>query len=293
MKRLLVIADEQEEPQEAFVKAIDLAKKTGAAIHVAIFCYEPMAVLVGCQPARGEEDLKAKLIRHKEQWWHQFVKDCQKGLDVSHEVIWEKNIHKWITEHSQKDSYDLIVKTGHRSETAFYTPTDWQLFRDSLVPIYIVTKKRRKSKKIILVALDVLAKSSEKQQLNKKLIEHAFRLSVLADAVLHCAYVVKIPTLLKDLDLIDSDRYVQKVESDVQANFSSLVQDYDVPPDCIHFERGEPWGVLANLAKKLHVQCVVVGSMGRKGITGKLIGNTAEKIIHVVKTDLLVISPEV
>ena len=292
MKKLLVIAEQQEGPQDALEKAVDLAKKTGAAIHVAVFCYEPMAVLAVYQSDQDGVDLKVKLIRHKEEWWHQFILDNQYGVEISYEVIWEKNISEWIIKHSQMVHYDLILKTGHRSETTFHTPTDWQLFRDSSVPVYIVTKKRSKPKNNILVALDVLAKSAEKQRLNKKLIEHAFRLSIQAGVVLHCAYVIKIPTFLKDLELIDNENYIHKARNEVKTKLSALIQDYDLPSDCIHIKEGEPWGVLSTLAKKLHVQCVVVGSMGRKGLAGKLIGNTAEKIIHVVKTDLMVISPE-
>lgn len=293
MKKLLVIADREDHPQEAFLKAVDFAKKSGAAIHVAIFCYEPMEVLAAGRSGADNQDLKTELIRHKEQWWQGFVTTHRAELEITHEVVWEKYVKDWVIKHCQTCHYDLIVKTGHRSETAFYTPTDWQLFRDATVPVYIVAREHFKPRKVILVALDVLAKSAEKRDLNKQLIESAFRLSVQTDAVLHCAYVIKIPTLLKDLDLIDTTTYLRKAKAQVEDKLAGLTKNYELAPDCMHIEHGEPWGALSNLAKKLRAQCVVVGSMGRKGIAGKLIGNTAEKIIHIANTDLLVISPEV
>lgn len=293
MKKLLVIADRQGENQGAFAKAVDLAKKTGAAVHVAVFCYETAAVQASYQPEQGEPDLKVKLIQLNEQWWHQFIKDNRQGLDITHEIVWEKNIHDWLIDHSQTYNYDLMVKTGHRSETAFYTPTDWQLFRNASVPVYIVAKNTSEQAKNILVALDVLANSAEKQLLNKKLIEQAMKLSTQTGAALHCAYVIGMPTFFNNLKLIDHDDYVRKAKAEVHAKFSTIIQKDVIPADCIHVEQGEPWDVISGLAKKLDVECVVVGTMGRKGLAGKLVGNTAEKIIRVVETDLMVISPEV
>jgi universal stress protein E len=293
MKRILVIADQQENEQVAFFKAIEFAQKKNATIHVAIFCYESRAVMEQYEINQGELDLRAKLTGYKEQWWDQFVQTHQSVPDISQEVVWEKHIHSWVIKHCQTSHYDLIIKTGNRSETPFYTPTDWLLFRESTVPVYVVAKKHFKPKKVILVALDALAKSQEKQQLNKQLIEHALQLSVQTDAVLHCAYVIKIPTLLKDLDLIDNNAYIRKATSKAKEKLGALLEGFDISSECVHIEHGEPWGALSNLIKKLHAQCLVVGSMGRSGITGKLIGNTAERIIHIASTDLLVISPEV
>jgi nucleotide-binding universal stress UspA family protein len=44
------------------------------------------------------------------------------------------------------------------------------------------------------------------------------------------------------------------------------------------------------LAYTLKAQCVVLGSMAHTGISDRLVGNTAEKVIHYTKTDLLVVS---
>ncbi len=78
-----------------------------------------------------------------------------------------------------------------------------------------------------------------------------------------------------------------------QVNLAPLIENYAIPAECIHIEEGLPWGVIFNLTRKLRAQCLVVGSMGPKGIAGKLVGNTAEKIIRIANTDLLVVSPEV
>jgi universal stress protein E len=45
--------------------------------------------------------------------------------------------------------------------------------------------------------------------------------------------------------------------------------------DNLMIKEGVPWKVINYYAEKINANCVVVGSMGRKGIAEKLIGNTA------------------
>ncbi|WP_445946725.1 universal stress protein [Shewanella sp.] len=291
MDKILVIADPLTQLQNAFIKALSLAHSSCASIHVAAVCYESFAELNDSDYDSGS--IKEKIIQQHKEFWQKQINQYDSNLTIDVEVVWHKQLHDWVIKECRANKYDLIVKTGHRSETSFYTPTDWMLFRDSPIPVYVVEPQKHKCEKVVLVALDALAKSTEKQVLNSQLLESAFRLAVQTDAKLHCAYVIKIPTLLKDLDLVDPKTYTNKIKVRAQANMDTLLADYDITKECVHILEGEPWGVLANLSKKLHSQCLVVGSMGRKGIMGKLVGNTAEKIIHVAHTDLLVIGPDV
>jgi universal stress protein E len=292
MKRILVIADPIDEDQSAFAKALEFSKATDSTIHVVGFCYESMGEYEVQDEDYDYSSIKVELVRHSEEWLSEFIADKKADIDITHEVVWEKHIYQWILDHCKVRSYDLIIKTGHRSESAFYTPTDWQLFRYSNVPVYIVAVEKRKSDKVVLVALDFMSKSEEKQALNKELLESGFRLAVQIGGTLHCCHAVHIATLVSDLDLIDVPAHVHKVEKKVLERAEPLLQEYDIGFDNLHIKQGEPWKVLNSLSSTLNAECIIVGSMGRTGIAGKLIGNTAEKIIRKAKRDLLVISPQ-
>lgn len=60
----------------------------------------------------------------------------------------------------------------------------------------------------------------------------------------------------------------------------------------LHVAQGVPYQVINSTAKKLGVGLIVMGSVGRRGISGLLIGNTAEKILHTSDCSLLVVKPE-
>lgn len=61
--------------------------------------------------------------------------------------------------------------------------------------------------------------------------------------------------------------------------------------DKLHIKAGLPEQVFSSLAAKLNADLVIISSVGNVGIKAKLIGNTAEKIMRLLKTDLLILPP--
>jgi len=305
MKNILVIADTAEREQLALIKALSMAKTTVASIHVVIFCHENLNIVTR-QEDITESGMQEMIINRTKQWWESYLHSQQITIPIAYEVVWEKHISQWVLDHCQKTHYDLIVKTGHRSESLFYTPTDWRLFRKSSVPIYCVALEQKDVDNVVLVALDLMAISDAKQQLNHRLLEAAFQLSLQTNCDLHCCYATEAPILLSDIDLINplsSSSFITAQQTTGEQQVATLARDtarkqavaltkdYDIDDDHIHIQEGVPWRVLTSLGNDLKVRCFVLGTMGRTGIAGKLIGNTAEKVIHHTKKDLLVISP--
>ena len=295
MKDILVIADpigcSEDDKQLAFNRAYELAMLSDANIHIVVFCYESISLSSVNEPENNSFSLESVLLENREHWWSAFIKNNQNDIFTTFEVVWEKYPHNWILDHCDTHHYDLIVKTGHRSETPFYTPTDWLLFRKSSVPVYCVTENHFEAKKNVLVALDLMTNSEEKQALNKRLLETAFQISVQTASQLHCCFAIKIPTLVKELELIDTSAHSIRVEKEAREKNQTWLDDYDIDKPFIHIEQGTPWQVIGSMSHQIKAHCIVIGSAGRSGVAGKLIGNTAEKVIHHAKTDILVINP--
>ncbi len=289
MQHILVIADPVEEKQLAFHKALDFANKTGADIRVLVFCYESLKDIAESQ---NEADMfKQKIIDFQSEWWRTYTSQHAPGTtNIQINIVWQKDIHSWIIDHTQTTPYDLVIKTGHRSESLFYTPTDWHLFRDCYAPVYCVTKEHSRQKKVILACLDIATENYEKKQLNDYIIEAAFRLAVQTGGELHCCHIVHIPSIVRELQLLDITAKVHREEKNVMAVMAPLLDEYDIKADNIHVREGDPGQVVPSLARKIKADCVVIGCLGRKGITGKFIGNTAEKAVKYLLTDLLVIN---
>jgi nucleotide-binding universal stress UspA family protein len=58
-----------------------------------------------------------------------------------------------------------------------------------------------------------------------------------------------------------------------------------------HLSRGKPSDRIADLAESLDVDVIVMGTIGRSGLRGLLIGNTAEAVLERVARPVLAVKP--
>jgi universal stress protein E len=70
-----------------------------------------------------------------------------------------------------------------------------------------------------------------------------------------------------------------------------MLGDHNIPVENIHIKAGSAAKVIPSLASKHAAGLVVIGSIGRKGLKAKLMGNTAEGVLALLKTDILVMQP--
>jgi universal stress protein E len=54
---------------------------------------------------------------------------------------------------------------------------------------------------------------------------------------------------------------------------------------------GTPWREIVRLARNLKTDLVAMGTVGRSGIQGLLLGNTAEKVLSMCETSILSVKP--
>jgi len=59
-----------------------------------------------------------------------------------------------------------------------------------------------------------------------------------------------------------------------------------------HVEEGLPEDVIEKLADDLDAELVILGTIGRTGISAALIGNTAEHVIDRLNCDVLALKPD-
>ncbi len=183
-----------------------------------------------------------------------------------------------------------MIKTGRRSEKAFYTPTDWHLMRSCPAPVYLLTEKKWKKKARVLVALDVESDSRSKQKLNLQLLKTGRLMADTMHAELDCCFVAHIPKILKELDAVDVSTYRKKAREEYLPKVINMTRPFGITEKNIYREIGEPSGRILKIANKLKADVLIIGSMGRKGIPRKLIGNTAEQVLKHLYTDMIVVN---
>lgn len=289
MNKILVILGQEQEHTLALERGISVAKKLGGDVHVLICCYQELSWLIDVFGMLENKKLKARILQEKENWWQDYVKPYSGTVTISHEIVWSKYFVEEIFTHCDKHHYDLLIKKGHRSESILHTPSDWLLLRDSKIPVYIVVDQEPKAGQPIVVALDLMASSEEKQRLNKKLLKFASHFATQTDAELHCCFAVALPMIFGDMGAVDIEQQSQELETLARKNAESLLDTYGIAPQNLHIAKGAASEVIANISERLDSSLTVIGSMGRKNIVGKVIGSTCEQLLHESRKDLLVI----
>jgi universal stress protein E len=289
MDKMLVVAD-LENSCFATPRGLELALKLGQQVEVVAFVYVPLASIK--VTASKRESLRKLLLSEREKVVRARIeKYRQPDQKVDLTVVWEKNIDRWLNKQCADGRYTMVVKTGHRSESLVYTSTDWQLLRECPVPVLLVAKKKWHKVKPVMVALDLSTKVAAKRALNHKVLGMAKSLAQALDVGLHIQAVIEIPKILTELDLVDPLAFERDARESMQPQIKKLAAAYDIPESSFHSKRGPVERVLASRAAKVRAQIVVMGTVARKGVKARLLGNTAEKVLEHLKTDVLAIKP--
>lgn len=276
---ILVIADIEDDDTLSLDKAHDIILPLNATVEIVKFiqhCPESELSL-GSVIEQAEQSLFSVI--------HQRFNDSS---DVAGKIVVSDNIAEWVVEYCDKNSIDLVIKGGHRSESLFHTPSDWTLLRHLSCPMLIASHAKWKSNPNILMALDLVDREVH-QQLNALTLRWGDSWSKATVSELHAMYSIPIAKPLLEFDVVDPYLIEQKKGPAAKKKMDSLLARNDMNSVISHIVTGPPDRTIPHLANELHSDLVIMGCVGREGVSGFLFGNTAEKVIHHLRTDCLVI----
>ena len=292
VKNILVVMDLPRQRQMAMHRGIALARDLGAHLHLAAFVHHEMYDQKDVFETHQRRAVREALEHERERWLRDRVKDA--GLaagDVTIEVVWEKDIHEWVKQACDEGRYDLVLKSAHNSKTLVHTPTDWHLLRDCPVPVLIATSSKWPAKARVLAAVDPTRKDRNHRKLNMKVVETAQAFAETHDAEVHIGWTVAAPEVLSDLDVIDPEKYRTQLVETMKPRLEEIADQFGIPHERIHIHKGKPGVALSGLAAKLKAELIVLGTIARKGVSGMVVGNTAEKVLTAARCDIITVKP--
>ena len=290
MDKLLIVMDPAHKHQKALARGIELARATGAQLEMVAFTHEHLSAL-SSDPVL-QQHARDALIELRQRWLDQILalSNCS-DLHVTTHTVWEKRIHQWIIEHCHPNRFKAVIKTGQRSETLLYTPTDWHLIRECPVPVMLVAEQKWNHAHPILAAVDLSSTKPVKKALNTKIIAQASALAKAFGTDVHLVHALHISEVLADLEIINVAEHEQKRREALEPAITHLCNTWSLSRDQIHMAVGPAHKVIPSVASKLKADMVVIGTSGKTGLKARVIGNTAEKVLTHLRTDLLAIKP--
>lgn len=301
LRRILVALDFSESAGAALGRAVKLAQKTGATLFALHIVDDPSAQqghanlhwqIPKDELARRERTLSEAAEEHLARILKPFRKTIKKlRMSIVPGIPFVE-----ITRAAIQCRADLVV-AGTQGlsglKRMLVGSTAERLVRSCPCPVWIARHGHEWPLKSILVAVDLSEVSGKGLRLAATLARHLrCPITVL--------YVLNSPRedtgLLSDVDELKLNarqrrRLAQQRALEQLEEFIAM----HVPPGIVVEPRlalGEPWHVIGVTAKNLDAGLVVLGSVGRTGIPGFFIGNTAEKVLRTCDRSLLTVKPD-
>lgn len=192
-----------------------------------------------------------------------------------------------------QENYDLVV-TGTRGMSTlpgfFLGSTAKRLIRKCPSSVWVVKGEHTDPHGKILVAADM-------SDVSRRAFAEACRIAQWSNAELHALHVVDaedVPAGLLEKQAPGTPGKTWKAQLQEAAE-QHLEEFVRAAPSGLavqkHLAWGTPWREIRDLSVKLKSPLVVLGTVGRTGMRGVLIGNTAEKVLSNCDTSILTVKP--
>lgn len=192
----------------------------------------------------------------------------------------------------RKEGYDLVV-CGTRGtvtwEKFLVGSTAKRLVRDCPTSVLVVNDEHRHRPKVVMAAVDFSSVS----------LKALATLSAVAahwGAELHVLHVVESLEISADAVKRNpqAERLRNEINDETAERILKLVKrtDGDVGKVRVHVSWGTPWREVTKSAERIGADFVGLGTVGRSGLKGLLIGNTAEKVLSVFRGSILTVKPD-
>lgn len=191
--------------------------------------------------------------------------------------------------------HDLVIKVaagkGGGRRIAFGS-TGLHLVRKSPAPVWLLPHAPLPPKRILAAIHPGIDGDEARYALSQRILQHASALASSMGAELHVAHVHEGPPRgLTDVSFTAKLMHrVGLTEQHIVDRARRLLSPLPAQAQ-LHLLRGESSEVLPTLAHSLEAHTLVLGSLGRTGIAGLLIGDLAEELLGRIDCGVFCIKP--
>lgn len=298
-QNILVAIDSQQDDQPALRRAVYLNQRIGGKIKAFLPIYDFSYEMTTLLSPDERVTMRKGVISQRTEWIREQAHAyLEAGVDIEIKVIWHNRPYEAIIQEVMQHNHDLVLKMAHqhdRLEAVIFTPTDWHLLRKCPCPVWMVKDQPWPEGGKAVVAVNLASEEPHHDALNQKLIRET---TLLAEMVNHTevhlvgAYPVTPINIAIELPDFDPSVYNDAIRGQHLVAMKALRQKFGIGEEFTHVAKGLPEEVIPELAAQLDAGVVVLGTIGRTGISAAFLGNTAEQVIDHLRCDLLAIKPD-
>ncbi|WP_286272739.1 universal stress protein UspE [Thalassotalea hakodatensis] len=297
-QKILAVIDPTTEEQKALKRAIELAHKTQGNIVAFLSIYDFSYEMTTMLSSDEREAMRQSLIDDRKTWLENIIaQENHQGLTINHQVVWHNRPFEPIIEQAIHHNVDIVIKGTHEHDklkSVIFTPTDWHILRKCPCPVLLVKDHSWPANGNIVASVNVGSDESEHTSLNDIITQEAVLLGNIIQGNVHLvnSYPGTPVNIAIEIPEFNANEYNDSMRQHHQQAMQNHATKYSISTENTHVREGLPEDVIEEVSQQLDAELVVLGTIGRTGISAALIGNTAEHVIDRLNCDVLALKPE-
>lgn len=297
-KNILLLAHGDADPAPVLQRAAHLAKANDARLTV-------MDVIDPIDDARRLEerlglDLTATVRDRRLEALHRLTAPWADNGVLIHTKVATGTPFIEAIRAVRNNGFDLLIKAAEPPAGTLqrlFGSLDLHLLRKCPCPVWIDRPGMRESYRSVLAAVDPAGDADP--ALDRTILQLATSLGRREDAAVHVVHAWDLPgeSMLRDgmarIPLAELERQLTIIREHHEALVESLTAPFgmDRSSPAVHVAKGRPAEVIARVAGETAADLIVMGTVGRTGIPGLIMGNTAEEILQTTQLPVLAVKP--
>ncbi|MCF3098868.1 universal stress protein UspA [Aeromonas australiensis] len=305
-KHIAFVLDNQHSyPSPALLRAIKLAENHQAALTL-LKIVPPIPSFVAL--ASNGPDIRDKFVAREEQLLAELVASLSTPVTMmAHLLIGKRYIE--IIHQVQRQNIDLVIKEPDTMDwlDRLFGSDDMHLLRKCPCPVWLMQKSDSTECKHILAAVAFNEEShASEQEMNDRILDYASALAMSDFATLHVLHCYETPEAgFISLWAEHPDKVEKEMTASEHASRKGKMQllmnrlktrigndNFDFLSPSTHLIQGPPDLEIPRMATRLNADLVVMGTVARSGVTGVIIGNTAESVLSQLHCSVFAIKPQ-
>lgn len=297
-RNILFVADRSDGLSIALDRAVALSQSNDARL--TIMDVTPDAGLAGLVQQAYDVDLNAQLRRQRLEILEALAASyTDAGIPVYTTVVTGTPFIE-IVRSVLRNGHDLVMKVAQQDGGPapwLFGSSDLHLLRKCPCPVWIDHPGAAPSYHHLLAAVDPF--DDESGDLQHLILDLATSLAAREQAKLDVLHAWELPgeSMLANgrgrIPRLELELMLEQREQCHREALDALLRPYGLSSsaDNVHLVKGRPARIISAQARDWRSDLIVMGTLGRTGIPGLIIGNTAEDVLRQSQTAVLAVKP--
>lgn len=310
-KNILYVNETDSHQTSAMTRTVSLAKSNHADLTVVDVIPDEVISAAAGLPLNGPsaKELKAEVTANRLREMATLIGPFKQNIDIQLQVTTGRRFLE-VIRMVLSNAFDLVIKPAENPDwmDRLFGSDDMHLLQKCPCPVWLIKPSEKAGYKTVLAAMDIdpAHPMRSPHDLNRTILELAGSIALSDHASLHLAHawdpsIEQTFLRQKGISTESIDTYVRNKQAIHQKGLSSLevflnkwISAYSsetIDPQ-LHLIQGSPGKIIPRLAEDLSADLVVMGTIARTGISGLIIGNTAEAVFQQLMCSLLAVKPD-